>query len=63
MLGRPIWKKIGGVVIVIVLIVNIGIAWYWSRMPDVLWVNENPSGENNIIGYATADTLIDFVKD
>jgi hypothetical protein len=58
MLGRPVWQKIAGAALVVVLIVNIGFAWYWSRMPDVFWVNQNTSGENNIIGYATADTLV-----
>ncbi len=58
MLGRPVWQKITGAVLVVVLILNIGFAWYWSRMPDIFWVNENTSGENNVIGYATADTLV-----
>jgi hypothetical protein len=58
MLGRPVWQKIAGAALVVVLIVNIGFAWYWSRMPDIFWVNQNTSGENNIIGYATADTLV-----
>src|SRR5210317_1717331 len=58
MLGRPLWQKITGVVLAILVVINLGLSWYWSRMPDVFWVDESPTGSNPVIGYATTDTLI-----
>ncbi len=58
MLGRPLWQKITGVVLAILVVFNLGLSWYWSRMPDVFWVDESPTGTNPVIGYATTDTLI-----
>lgn len=52
------WKKIaagsGGAILLIML----GFAWYWSRTPDVFWVNEKADNERTVVGFATADTLI-----
>ncbi len=31
---------------------------YWSRMPDVFWVNQSSKDERIVVGYATTDTLI-----
>jgi hypothetical protein len=58
LLGRPLWLKIAGLALAILLVFNIGFAWYWSRMPDIFWVEKNAGSETNIIGYATADTLV-----
>lgn len=58
MMRRPLWQKIAGYVLLVLLLINIGIGWYWSRSPDVFWVNEKASGESNVIGYSTTDTLI-----
>ena len=33
------------------------IGWYWSRTPDVFWVNETGPGTTTV-GYSTTDTLI-----
>jgi hypothetical protein len=56
--GRPVWKTIAAYALGVVLVVMTGTAWYWSRMPDLFWVNEKPSGGTTVIGYATTDTLI-----
>ena len=57
-LRRPLWVPITGYATCVVLLVMIGVAWYWSRMPDVFWVNEKTDGDRTVIGYATTDTLI-----
>jgi len=57
-LHRPLWVTISGYALGVVLVVMLGVAWYWSRTPDVFWVNEKGSGDNTVIGYSTVDTLI-----
>lgn len=42
----------------IIFLVGIVTAWYWSRMPNVFWIENAPTGEERVIGYATSDTLI-----
>ncbi len=55
---RPLWMKTSGVIagIVILFILMLGI--FWSRTPDVFWVNERLAGDRSVVGYSTADTLI-----
>jgi len=55
---RPLWLTISGYAAVAVLIVMMGIGWYWSRTPDVFWVNQSAEGQRNTVGYATVDSLI-----
>jgi len=57
-LGKPLWVRIGGYVLGVVLLMMIGVAWYWSRTPDVFWVSETANGDRTVIGYATTDTLV-----
>ena len=54
---RPLWVKITGAGLGIFLILMVIIGWYWSRTPDVFWVQEQP-GDRKVVGYATVDTLI-----
>jgi hypothetical protein len=56
--GRPLWKAITAYALLALLLINLGFGWYWSRTPDVFWVNQTPSGSTSIVGYATTDTLI-----
>jgi len=58
MMKRPLWQKITGYTLLVLLLINLGLGWYWSRSPDVFWVNEMPAGTSTIVGYATTDTLI-----
>ena len=58
MMKRPLWQKITGYTLLVLLLINLGFGWYWSRSPDVFWVNEMSAGTSNIVGYATTDTLI-----
>jgi len=57
-LSKPLWVRIGGYALGVVLLVMIGVAWYWSRTPDVFWVSEKTDGDRTVIGYATTDTLV-----
>lgn len=56
--SRPAWQKalLIGIAAVVLLFSVFG--WYWSRMPDVFWVNTKASGAEPVIGFATTDTLI-----
>jgi hypothetical protein len=56
--GRPLWVKISTGVAAAFLVVMIGLSWYWSRMPDVFYVTHKTNGENTVVGYSTADTLV-----
>jgi hypothetical protein len=56
--GRPLWLKAAGWVLIGIFIFLTILGWYWSRTPDVFWVNEKVDGEKAVIGYATSDTLI-----
>ncbi|MDZ7643515.1 MAG: DUF2333 family protein [Woeseiaceae bacterium] len=55
---RPLWQKLaaGGALALVLLWTALG--WYWSRTPDVFWVNTKPGGETSVVGFATTDTLI-----
>ena len=57
-LSKPIWLRVSGYSLVVVLLLMIGVAWYWSRTPDVFWVDDKANGDRTVIGYATTDTLI-----
>jgi hypothetical protein len=55
---RPLWQTITGIVVGIALVVMLGLAWYWSRMPDVFWVSQDAPDGRQVVGYSTADTLV-----
>jgi len=55
---RPLWQRIVVIAVAIVLLANLALGWYWSRMPDIFWVSEKANGDREVVGYATADTLI-----
>ncbi len=55
---KPLWLRIAAYSASVLLVFMIGLAWYWSRMPDIFWVNEKADGERVVVGYATSDTLI-----
>ena len=55
--GR-IWARGAGGALAVIVVVMLGLAWYWSRSPDVFWVQEQPEGQPRVVGYATVDTLI-----
>ena len=55
---RPLWQVATGAMVGVALIVLLALAWYWSRMPDVFWVNDRTPDGRQVVGYATADTLV-----
>jgi hypothetical protein len=50
--------QVGGYTLGFAVLVMIGVAWYWSRTPDVFWVNEKADANGTVIGFSTTDTLI-----
>lgn len=57
-LDKPLWIKIGGGVLAVLLVLLIGVGWYWSRTPDVFWVTHKTADGQAVVGYATTDTLV-----
>lgn len=55
---KPLWMKITGGALAALLVIMLGLGWYWSRTPDLFWVTHKTSGEHTVVGYATADTLV-----
>lgn len=54
---RPLWSKLSVGAGILLLLIWLALAWYWSRQPDVFWVNAEADGRK-VVGYATVDTLI-----
>jgi hypothetical protein len=42
----------------LLLLFLLALSWYWSREPDVFWVNAETEERPVVIGYSTTDTLI-----
>jgi hypothetical protein len=57
-IASPRRFKVIMILLAAVLLVNIGIGIYWSRMPDVFWVNHSVNDDRIVVGYSTTDTLI-----
>ena len=61
-LKKPRWTKAAvgafGVIAVVFIILMI----YWSRTPDVFWVNHTIDNDRVVVGYSTSDTLIRVAK-
>jgi hypothetical protein len=57
-LARPLWMRITAGVFAVVLFVILVLGIYWSRMPDVFWVNQYVDDNRTVVGYSTTDTLV-----
>ena len=57
-LRRPRWLAITAWVLGVLILVNVILGIWWSRQPDVFWVNRNVDDNRIVVGYATTDTLI-----
>ena len=57
---RRRWRR-AWLLIVPLLIAFLVVCWYWSRQPDILWINRTPPGSPQVVGYSTADTLVRMV--
>ena len=51
------WRPIAGVLGLLLLILCL-VSWYWSRTPQLLWVNDKTPQQQTVVGYSTTDTLI-----
>lgn len=58
LLTRPRWPRITAWAIGALAVFFIVLGIYWSRPPDVFWVNRTIDNERAVIGYSTTDTLI-----
>jgi len=56
--GNSWWGRIASILGGVLLVIMLGLSWYWSRMPDIFWVSDKADGERTVIGYPTTDTLI-----
>lgn len=52
------WTKVVGWTVLAVLLLMTVIGIYFSREPDVFWVNRSADAESAIVGVSTTDTLI-----
>jgi len=57
-LKRPAWFRISAFVLALLLVAYAILGIYWSRAPDVFWVNRNVQDDRMVVGYATTDTLV-----
>jgi len=55
---RPLWQRVALYSALAVVVLVLGLGWYWSRTPDIFWVNTKPDGQSDVVGYASTDTLI-----
>ena len=52
------WTRVGAWVLGVFLLINFVFGFWFSREPDVFWVNRSADPETAIVGYATTDTLV-----
>lgn len=57
-LTKPRWTRLTAWILGGLALVFIILGIYWSRMPDVFWVNHTIDDERVVVGYSTTDTLI-----
>jgi len=57
-LARPRWLKITAWVVGVFALFIIVLGIYWSRSPNIFWVNRSIDDNRTVIGYSTTDTLI-----
>ena len=55
--NRPAWLRVTAGVLALYALLVLILGIYWSRTPDVFWVNERPEGRK-VVGYASVDTLV-----
>jgi len=57
-LSKPRWTRVTAWVVVAVAMLFTILGIYWSRSPDIFWVNHTIRDERVVVGYSTTDTLI-----
>ena len=59
---RPALTRAAGVAAGVLLLLLLGLSWYWSREPQVFWVDWEKDGRPAVTGYATTNTLLRVSK-
>ena len=57
-LKKPRWTRVALGSVGAIAVVFIVLMIYWSRTPDVFWVNHTVDNDRVVVGYSTTDTLI-----
>ena len=57
-LGTSKWARVGAWTLGIVLLIMLILAIWFSREPDIFWVNRSAESDTAVIGLSTTDTLI-----
>jgi len=57
-LSKPRWTRVTAWIVVAVALAFTILGIYWSRPPDIFWVNHTINDERVVVGYSTTDTLI-----
>ncbi len=57
-LSKPRWTRVTAWIVVAIAILFTVLGIYWSRSPDIFWVNHTINDERVVVGYSTTDTLI-----
>ena len=52
------WTRIGALALVVFLLINFVLGFWFSREPDVFWVNRAADPESAVVGFSTTDTLV-----
>ncbi|NNF40940.1 MAG: DUF2333 family protein [Woeseiaceae bacterium] len=52
------WTRITGVSLAVLLLLMFVIGFWFSREPDVFWVNRSADTSTAVVGFSTTDTLI-----
>lgn len=54
--------RVGIAVLAVFVLLQLGLAWYWSREPDPFWVRWETEARPAVKGFATTDTLIEVAR-
>jgi hypothetical protein len=54
----PFWRRAAAYTVAGMLLLQLGLGWYWSREPKLFWVSAKADAARTVIGYPTTDTLI-----
>jgi hypothetical protein len=52
------WSRASIILLALFVVIQLGLAWYWSREPEPFWVRWEVEQPPAVAGYATTDTLI-----
>ncbi len=57
-LKKPRWTKVTLASLCVIALLFVVLMVYWSRTPDIFWVNHTVDNDRVVVGYSTTDTLI-----